>query len=130
MKTELKFNELKKLIELCGEKGVSEISFGDLKVVFGSQTKGKSLTPTVIQTKDTEVQTQQIETEALTEISKEMDERDLSLMSIEDPTRYEQMLIEGELEDDGSGDSTIGDAERAAIHAETPSERTKDSYYQ
>jgi hypothetical protein len=121
---ELKFGELKKLIELCGEMGVSEINFGNLRVVFGGQTKEKPLTPPTIQTKEVEVQTQQIETEALTEISREVDERDLSLMSIEDPVRFEQMLIEGELEDDGAARSEFGESES------TTSERVQATQYQ
>ena len=113
---ELKFTELKKLIELCRDTGVSEFSFGDIRVVFGGQTKAVPLTPTDFQTKESEVSAQQIEKEAFTESSAELDERDLSLMQVENPAMYEQLLIEGELEDDGSG-SDVRDAEQSAIDA-------------
>ena len=114
VKSEMKFSELKKLIELCGDRGVSELQLGDLKIVFGRQTKDSPLTPTVVQTKATEVQTQQIEKEALVEESKNLDEDDLALMQIEDPVRYEQMLIEGELEDDGT-ESELRQSEQSRI---------------
>lgn len=126
----MKFGEIKKLIELCGEKGVSELQFGDLKIVFGRQTKVDPLTPTVVQTKEAEVQTQQIEKEALVEASKDLDENDLSLMQIEDPSRYEQMLIEGELEDDGT-ESELRHSEQSRIDSSTfqKSERTQKTQH-
>jgi hypothetical protein len=127
----LKFGEIKKLIELCRGAGVSEIALGDMRIVFGGQTKDAPQTASSFQTKETEVQTQQIEMEALRDSSKELDERDLSIMQVEDPSRYEQMLIEGELEDDGSG-GEFGDADRGSnvFDAEARAERAQAPLYQ
>jgi hypothetical protein len=109
----MKFSEIKKLIDFCAKQGVSEISIGDFKVVFGGQTKASSLTLSSFQTKDDEVQTQQVEKEALEESSKELDQEDLAHMAVADPQRYEQLLIEGELEDDRAGDAIADDEQRA-----------------
>lgn len=105
----MNLGELKELIEFCKDKGAAEVNFGELKVVFGSQTKAILQTPTIDQTKAIEDQTQQIETQALSEASQNLDEDDLAVMQIEDPVRYERMLIEGELEDDVSGSRTSDD---------------------
>lgn len=114
----MKFGELKKLIELCGKNGVSELSLGEFKVVFASQTKEVAETPAVIQTKETEVQSQVVEKEALAQASKDLDENDLAVMQIEDPIRYEQLMIERELEDDGPSGRSISEHEQsiADIH--------------
>lgn len=111
---ELKFGEIKKLIELCEQKGVSEFVLGDMRVVFRAQTKVSLQTPAVVQTKAAEDQTQQVEKIAFREMSRDIDEEDLALMQIEDPIRYEQMLIEGELEDDRSGHTSV-DEQQSAI---------------
>lgn len=115
-----KFAELKKLIELCDKRNVSLFHVGDLKIVFGRQTKESPLTPPAFQTKESEVQAEQIESQAIVQASKELDDSDLSIMQIENPSRYEQMLLEGELEDDGS-ESEFRDAEQLLVdRAELP----------
>lgn len=132
MNIKLKFAEIKKLIELCGDKGVAELQLGELKIVFGRQTKESPLTPPILQTKEIEVQTQQVEKEAFDQVSKELDENDLALMQIENPVRYEQMLIEGEIEDDGS-ESELRNFEQSTIDSTafaTKPERTKKALYQ
>lgn len=116
--TELKFAELKELIETCGKNGVRELSLKDFKVVFGSQTKEIPLTPTVYQTKEAEVQSQLVEKEALTQASHELDENDLAVMQVEDPVRYEQLMIEREIEDDRSR-SGITDIEQSVADEHT-----------
>lgn len=108
IKTELKFLELKKLIELCGNNGVTEFSLGDFKVVFGGQTKDTPLTTSRNQTKVDEVQSQVVEKEALAQASQDMDDEDLAVMQVVDPSRYEQLMIERELEDDGSDAGITG----------------------
>lgn len=109
----MSFRELKSLVELCGKMGVSELSLGEFHVVFGVQTKDEPLTPTFVQTKDNEVQSQIVEKEALQDLSMEMDEEDLSVMQIENPTLYEQLMIERELEDDGSSSTRLTDVEQS-----------------
>lgn len=86
---------------------------GDFKVVFGGQTKDSPLTAPVIQTKETEVQSQKVEKEALSKISQELDENDLALMQIQDPHRYEQLMIEREIEDDGPRSAGLDEHEQS-----------------
>ena len=118
----MKFKEIKSLIELCGKMGVSEFSLGDLKVVFGGQTKDSPLTPTAHQTKEAEVQSQIVEKEALTQIAQEMDEAELSVMQIENPRLFEQLMIERELEDDGSSSTRLTDVEQSIADDHTTAE--------
>lgn len=95
-------NGIIKIIEACRANGVSELNLGDLRISFGDQTKVHSETPTVIQTKETE---ESEATEIRDELEKqviETNEELLDFMNIENPQRFEQLMIEGKLEDAGS----------------------------
>lgn len=94
--------DLTKILKSCKELGVSELKFGNLSVVFGEKTMPQPLTSSVRQTKAAEIQTQVVEKEALQQLSKELDEEELSVMSIENPEMFEQLLIEKELGDERS----------------------------
>jgi hypothetical protein len=98
----LSLKDLLKLLEKCKQNGVSEIKFGALSVVFGEKTTSLPLTPSSRQTKANEIQTQEVEQEALQMASKELDDDELETMSLENPQMFEQLLIEKELEHDGS----------------------------
>lgn len=104
---------MRKLIELCGTNGVAELSVGDFKVVFGNQTKESPITPTAIPTKEAEAQSQVVEMESLQAASRELDQDDLATMAVEDPIRFEQLMIERELEDDGRNGPGLDDHEQS-----------------
>ena len=123
----LKLGEMKKLIELCGKNGVSELSLGDFKVVFGNQTKEIPLTPTAIQTKEADAQSQVVEQEALIELSRDLDENALAIMQVEDPVRYEQLMVERELEDVGTDGAGLDEFEQSI--ADRDLARTQTSYH-
>lgn len=93
--------ELVKLIKACRASGVSELSLGDLSISFGDQTKVDLKAPTVTQTKGTEIKAEEISAEDLETQSRQTKEEQLAFMQIENPSAFEQLMIEGELEDAG-----------------------------
>lgn len=118
VETGLVLKDIVRLLEACKKSGVSELVLGGLQVVFKGQTKDSLEMPTASQTKEAEVQSQIVEKEALTQASEALDERDLAVMQIEDPVRYEQLMIERQIEDDGPGGRTITEHEQSIIDAQ------------
>lgn len=91
--------ELIKLVRACRASGVSELNFGDIHLVLHEKTRTHSTSP-VIQTKEAD----QAKVEEISETDRlksevEMREEQLAYMQIENPARYEQLLIERDLED-------------------------------
>lgn len=81
---------------------MTELNLGDLRLVFGGQTKVSSQTPTSVQTKDEEIKANQIVLDGLETETIQTSEEQLEFMRIENPARFEQLMIEGELVDAGS----------------------------
>lgn len=103
-KSNFSFSEVLGLIDFCRKKGVLSLECGTLRVVFAEQTK-RAITPSVRQTKAAAIKTENVEKDSLRAASKALDESEIEMMSLEDPALLEQLLIEGELELDGSSSS-------------------------
>lgn len=96
-----KNSDLESILKSCRKHNVLVYEYEGLRVVFGRQTKEEPLTPSAYQTKVAETQTKAIEAEALTQTSFADDEEELATMQIENPSLYEKLMIERELEDAG-----------------------------
>jgi len=90
---------LEEILKVCRKHNVLSYEDDKLRIVFGSQTKEKPLTPSARQTKANETQTQAVEKEALEKESFNDDEDEIATMQIENPALYERLMIERELED-------------------------------
>lgn len=93
--------DLAKLIHACRRAGVSELKVGDVSIKFGSgdsailkEQKNEILVPSSDELR--------LESEkALITENVENAEEQLSNMQLEDPARFEQLLVERELEQSG-----------------------------
>lgn len=100
----LKAKDVIALVKACGAAGVTELSLGELSVRFSSTTPPReeiSATNPVAA-----IPTEQQEAFALSaeRLGVELDEQKLKeermdLMLIENPTKYEELLMAGDLED-------------------------------
>jgi hypothetical protein len=90
--------EVCRILKVCGETNVLELKFGDLAVVFGASAKNSPepvISPSTV-AEITAVQRVQAEKSLLRdEIA--MKEQELAEMAIESPLKYEELLMQGEL---------------------------------
>lgn len=104
-KRDLSAKELVKLIKACRANGVSQLSFGDIRLEFGTKTMPSIEQPSTIQTKD--VDQAKVEEIAIKDREKselEIRQEQLEFMQLENPALFEQLLIERDLVN-GSGKS-------------------------
>lgn len=103
----LNADDLCKLIKACKEAGVTELSFGLLKINFGPQTKVEE-SPRANQPEQIEVNQAEAnrKLEILTTLVKEAEEKDSSAMLlIDDPLEMENRIASGDwIDDSGSND--------------------------
>lgn len=106
-------SELCAILKACGTSAVAELKFGDLHVIFGPRpeviTVSEHRTPLVLPMEKelmpdpaTEIAATQ---EKIARESLELDEiqnkeDQLALLAIEDPVTYEELLANGELDED------------------------------
>lgn len=95
-------DDIKKIVKACKQAGVTELKVGDLVVKFGRHPDTVSIEstrvvelPLIPDAKELE------ETQKLSELQTEADEGDemVANLLLEDPERYEQLLVERELGD-------------------------------
>jgi hypothetical protein len=114
----LSSHELDAIIRICNEKGVAELTFGDLHILFHPKD-GKEVVPQKIlpETKppEAEISAAQYETQnqqSLVQEELRMRESQVDHLLITDPLQAEQLIEEGELvEDDESDDADDGNSE-------------------
>jgi len=90
----LTVRELKAIISLCSNRGVSELKYGSLSLRFGDVIQNKNTarcTSIVTQNRIDEETTEQDEAN--------LRERQLSEMLIDNPAMYEELLAQNELKD-------------------------------
>lgn len=90
----LTVRELKAIISLCSNRGVSELRYGNLSLRFGD----------VIQNKNTARCTSIVKQNRIDEETTEIDEaslreQQLSEMLIDNPAAYEELLAQNEIKD-------------------------------
>lgn len=102
-------DEVCRIIEVCGESQVSELKFGDLHLVMGGPTLRPASTDAEVAPNHSPVapaaivaiQKQEAE-RSLVQAEADLKRDQLDQMIIEDPSQAERLLIQGELEDDGT----------------------------
>lgn len=90
----LTVRELKAIISLCSNRGVSELKYGSLSLRFGDVAQNK-----VTARCSSVVAQNRIDEETTEKNEIEVREEQLQQMLIENPTMYENLLAQNELED-------------------------------
>ncbi len=112
------------ILEACGKSHVAELKWGDLFVKFGPQSpvsqvvehrtpvvlplESEDLTPEPRPAKEIAETQTTIARESLELDEIHLKEDQLALLAIEDPQAYEQMVADGELDEDGFSDIEDG----------------------
>jgi len=94
--------EVCEIIAACGNSGVKEFAFRDLRITFQARKNDGQDEP-IYQSPGpvTEIVSNQFDESLIQQDEMAMKEDELSLLKIEDPLAYEQMLMRRELEPDG-----------------------------
>ncbi len=109
----LSAEEICLIIEASGKAQVTTLSYGDLQIEFGRKTEvqqnliAPSLTPQEIGVAQDVVPAPRTQAQTLAheELKLRMDQ--ISQMAVEDPARLEEMILNGELdEDESAGDQS------------------------
>lgn len=114
----LSSQEVDAIIRSCRENGVTSLKVRDLEITFSQPVKvseDKKPTPEVSvpvpEMTDAEIKIKNREALEHDEVSLKEDR--IANLLITDPLKYEQMLLDGELEDDDGPGDDIGDAQEA-----------------
>lgn len=103
MNPDVPVSELCALIKACGESGVTELSFGTLRVQFTPVTMREQSQPVDYQTEGAlpinPVVSESDEKEAIADSELRLREEQLAKMLLEDPVQFEKLLAAGELEE-------------------------------
>jgi len=108
----LNSNDVCNIIKECANTGVSELKFGDLHLKFGYTLPAQPQAP--LGAEIPEAQLKQEENEYLDQEFYKSKDDEIENMIIEDPSKFEELLNNGEFDGEESGGSTISDEEPQA----------------
>ena len=91
-------NDIRDIIKICGDSGVSMFKYGKLEIRFGSSQSPAREIPESIP------QFQEVEAAALLDGEAEIREGQLEEMIVSDPVQFEELMKQNELEDAGIKD--------------------------
>lgn len=98
--------QVKAILKACSESGVTSLKWGDLQVEFGPKSPAQeqvSDLPLPVAAEIAAFQEKEAE-KALLRDEIAHREQQIAMAVLEDPTLGEEMLIQGELDDDGSAE--------------------------
>lgn len=103
------FKEIKDIVKLCAENGVSRIKLGEIEVVFGENAQflpknTKKISKVV---KDNPEKRAEVEQDAIGRAEVKLKEEYVDNLLLEDPAEYERLAIQGELSDEETHDSGV-----------------------
>lgn len=92
-------NGICRIIKVCSENGVKQFALGRLRIDFGQVVQAPSLEPVFI-SEAIERATESQARESLQKDEIRQKEFELEQMVIEDPARFEELLMAGDLKDE------------------------------
>lgn len=95
----LKAKEVIALVKACGAAGVAELSIGELSIRFSTTTPVAETTSTNHQIVSVPTGQPEDPVHAFERDEQQLKEEQLDLMLIENPAKYEELLMAGDLED-------------------------------
>ena len=95
-------NELIRVLKACRQVGVSELKIGDVEVKFGPGETAQAQKVEVESQTLTDTELEQAVNKANLSANIADAESRLNLMQIDNPALYEQLVLEQELEDNGT----------------------------
>lgn len=101
-KNNLTSDDICKIIKSCAENGVSEFIFDTLNIEFGKYKKNdpESITVPIL----TQEAHDKMDKQTLVEEEIKIKEEQIQMLMIEDPAKAEEMIANGDFDDDGNFD--------------------------
>jgi hypothetical protein len=102
------FKEIKDIVKLCAENGVSRLKLGEIEVVFSENAQFSQKIPKKSQkVRDNPEKRTEVEQDAIGRAEVKLKEEYVDNLLLEDPAEYERLAIQGELSDEETLDSGV-----------------------